>query len=71
MKTSIFDDTKEFSKKFDLLSKTTTSPHITENINDRINHLKEELNETIKAVEENDIEEVIDGLLDLIYIAGY
>jgi len=35
----------------------------------RINFLKEELNETIKAFEEGDPKEIVDGLIDLCVIA--
>lgn len=69
MKKTIFDDTREFLLKFDLIDNTET-PHITKHIQIRIDHLKEELEETINAVEAEDLTEVIDGLLDLIYIAS-
>lgn len=68
MKT-IFDDTKAFALKFDLITGDEI-PHITEHMQIRLDHLKEELDETILAVENDDLEEVIDGLLDLIYIAA-
>ena len=32
-------------------------------------HLQEELNEIIKAGQENDLEEYFDGLIDLVYVA--
>ena len=35
----------------------------------RLNFLKEELNETIKAYEEKNAEEVVDGLIDLCVVA--
>ena len=35
----------------------------------RLNFLKEELDETIKAVEEGDAEEIVDGLIDLCVVA--
>ena len=35
----------------------------------RLNFLKEELDETVKAVEEGDAEEIVDGLIDLCVVA--
>lgn len=69
MKKTIFDDTREFALKFDLITGKET-PHISKHMQIRIDHLQEELDETIQAVAENDLTEVIDGLLDLIYIAA-
>lgn len=48
----------------------STTPQIPSNIFDRIDHLGEELDETLLAANDNNLEEVIDGLVDLIYIAA-
>lgn len=66
---TVFDDTREFALKFGLIS-GNEKPHITKNIQIRLDHLKEELDETIEAVKNDDLIEVIDGLIDLMYIAS-
>ena len=66
---TIFDDTSEFLRKFNLIDDVDKNT-ITKHARLRIEHLKEELEETIGAVEGGDLEEFIDGLIDLIYIAS-
>jgi predicted HAD superfamily Cof-like phosphohydrolase len=66
---SVFEDTEEFALKFKLI-RGDEKPHIYKNIQVRLDHLQEELDETIKAVNDDDLLEVIDGLIDLIYIAS-
>lgn len=69
MPNSVFKDVREMYLKYGLISGEET-PHITPHMEHRINHLKEELQETIDAVENNDLLEVIDGLIDLMVISA-
>ena len=66
---NIFNDIREMYLKYGLITGDET-PHITKHMEHRINHLKEELAETILAVENDDLEEVIDGLIDLMVISA-
>lgn len=61
-------DTVEFLSK--LGYEFPDEPRIPENIFDRLDHIHEELIETRNAAATGDLDEVIDGLIDLIYIAA-
>lgn len=67
MKT-IFDDTKDFLTKFNLY--LLDKPGIHPEIITRINHIQEELDELVLAVAEDNLEDVVDALIDIIYIAS-
>ena len=49
--------------------KTENKDNLRKFLEFRIKFLEEELNETKKAVEENDFEEIVDGLIDLCVVA--
>lgn len=69
MNKTIFEDTNEFLSKFNLVT-GHEKPHISPQMKIRLDHIQEELDETIDAVEDDDLLEVIDGLLDIIYVAA-
>lgn len=65
---SVFKDTKQFLDKMGLecLDQPGFHPHI----GVRLDHLTEELDEIVDAVNARDLEELVDGLVDLIYVAA-
>ena len=60
-------DNKSFLDKFKI--ECHTNPTIHADIIHRIDHMDEELEELTKAVEDGDKEEVIDAIIDIVYIA--
>lgn len=65
---NIFDDTRAFLDKMGLECEPKPNLHIF--MQQRIDHLREELEELQKALDEGNLEEVIDANIDLIYIAS-
>ena len=61
-------DTKEFLDKFNL--ECLDSPGIHKEIGVRIGHIEEELAELKDSITDNNLEEVIDALVDIIYVAA-
>lgn len=61
----MINDIKEFVDKFDFNAEEMTL----DKLKFRLSLLTEEYNETIHAFENNDAEELVDGLIDLIVIA--
>lgn len=63
-------DVLDFHKKFGITS-ATDAPAFGDDLlmSYRIKFLEEELLETIKAYEENDLPSFLDGLVDLVYVA--
>ena len=69
MPQDLFGMVAAFHKKFEL--EPTPQPDFPtyEIVRLKSIHLQEELNEIIKAGQENDLEEYFDGLIDLVYVA--
>jgi predicted HAD superfamily Cof-like phosphohydrolase len=65
---SVFKDTKDFLDKFGL--DTLDKPGFHREMNNRLDHMQEELSETRIAYQNKDLEETVDGLIDLIYVAA-
>lgn len=66
---SVFADVRKMYLKFGLIAGNEL-PQIPETIQVRLDHLTEELDETVLAVKENKLDDVIDGLIDLMVIAA-
>jgi len=64
-----FADMIEFNKKFGLEIPSELTLLDDDVRRFRVNFLKEELEETIIALETDDVEEIVDGLVDLCYVA--
>jgi len=69
MSTLIFDDIKKMYLKYDFINGAET-PSITPLMSERLAHLKEEYDETVLATKNKDLEEVVDGLIDIMVIAA-
>jgi len=67
---SVFKDVAKLYEKFNIPFETRI-PHLLEEslMHGRIDFLEEEFQETILAYAEDNLEETIDGLIDLIYVA--
>jgi predicted HAD superfamily Cof-like phosphohydrolase len=68
MSKSVFEDTNKFITK--LGYQKPEVPEIIPNIKDRLDHIQEELTEVRDAVDLDDMDGIVDGLIDLIYIAA-
>lgn len=62
-------DLMQFHSKFGLDAATTPSIREHSLMKFRLDFLKEELNEILEGYEEQDLEKVADGLVDLVYVA--
>lgn len=69
-KTNIFEDIHVMYNKFRFPIPRVPTMLPTEIMKDRLEFLDEELYETYKAHDEEDMEEIIDGLIDLIVVAA-
>ena len=65
----LVDDIEQFHTKFDLKGRLINSPIDPELLKFRVRFLAEELKEINNASAEGDLEEVLDGLVDLVYVA--
>ena len=65
----MFNDVKEFAKKFGHLAHDKPVHLTKRKLRERIDFLQEELDEFKKAVEDQDLEEQADALVDLVYVA--
>ena len=61
-------DVDKFIKKFKQNKAPTIGFHDIEILKGKVRHLQEELNEISKAIENDDIAELLDGLVDLTYV---
>lgn len=65
----IINDTMEFQKKYGLHDPSVYGFLETGKMNVKLSHLKEEMDEILKAYESRDLNEFCDGILDLVYVA--
>jgi predicted HAD superfamily Cof-like phosphohydrolase len=72
MSSNIFEDMREMHIKYqvDKWTAKASKEQLKEFLRFRINFLVEELTETQKAFDEQDAEEIVDGLIDLIVVAA-
>lgn len=71
-KSSIFDDVKEMHKKFgfDKVLKDIDLSDLIEYLNFRLDFINEELQETRDALDAHDINELVDGLTDILVVTA-
>lgn len=69
-KSNIFEDTMAFQKKYGLWAANIKGFLPDENMEVKINHLKEELDETVEGWQNRDLAQVCDSIIDLIYVAS-
>lgn len=65
----LIEDVEQFHDKFKLEKRLLNTPVDPDLMKVRIRFLAEELKEVNKAAAEGDLEEVLDGLVDLVYVA--
>lgn len=65
----LFKDVSDFQNKFEIPKNEVPGllPH--QDMIFKIGHMQEELNEIVLGHEENNLEDIFDGLIDLIYVA--
>lgn len=69
--TNVFNDTLAFQKKFALWEKKLAPDFLDEDkMKVKLNHMQEELQETLAAYKNKNIYDFCDGILDLIYVAS-
>lgn len=67
-----YRDVGDFHRKFDIPAYTTSEPcefPAKEIVDYRVKFLEEEIVELKKAIDENDLSEVLDALADIVYVA--
>ena len=67
---SVFKNLKKLHDHYGFFRSTKPKPLVYNHMQFRLKFLQEELDETIAATKRNDLPEVIDGLIDLMYVAA-
>jgi predicted HAD superfamily Cof-like phosphohydrolase len=66
---SEINDVYEFQTKFGMLADTVPGHVQKEILRERVGHLREEINEFVRAVATQDLAAQLDALIDLVYVA--